>query len=412
MTEPLRFGVLSHSLHRPDHSAALQLADEVALAEHADQLGFDELWWTERHSGGWQVVSDPMLLAAYAAARTQHIRLGAVMDPARRHPANLVDGAAQLDHLTRGRFLLGLSADVSSVDAAAVGLVADTEPTIAETVEAVSHLLRGKRGLSVTPRHAPWMLRDHSPQLLPRAQLDARAVSLGDSAGPELAGKFGLGLISMAAAESMGLGRENPMALTWERAEAAARGRGRKIPRSRWSLVTRMHLAETEIEARRQVRYGMARWAEYARTSLPGVVPAGSDSEALVDGLHDAGLGVVGTPAMAVAHLERVLDLSEGAGTMLVEVAGWADRADTHASLERFARQVVPHLTGSNRARLAAAVTEVSEAAAVRPVGRRAAGRPAVPAPMATPVRGISRIHADEAAARRRGRHAVDPPAD
>ena len=40
---------------------------------------------------------------------------------------------------------------------------------------------------------------------------------------------------------------------------------------------------------------------------------------------------------MAIEHLERVLDLSAGVGTVLLEVADWASAADTHASLERFA---------------------------------------------------------------------------
>ncbi|WP_420114006.1 LLM class flavin-dependent oxidoreductase [Pseudactinotalea sp.] len=405
MSEAPRFGVLTHALHRPDHDAAMQLAADIALAEHVDRLGFDEMWWTERHSGGWQIIADPLLMAAHAAARTQRVRLGAVVDPVRRHPANLVDGAAQLDHLTRGRFVLGLGADVIAADAAAIGLSPqDAEHTIEETVTAVAALLRGTRSLSVTPKHAPWMLRDHTPHLLPQGRLDARVVSFGPSAAPELAGRSSLGLVSAGATEVVGLGREDPMAQTWQRAETAARAAGRSWPRGRIAVTVPIHLADTEIEARRQVRHGIVRWAEYARTSMPVAVPAGSDADTLVDGLHDAGRAVVGTAAMAVAHLERVLDHSLGVHSVRVELVGWAGAADTHVSLERFAREVVPHLTGAARTRLAAAAAEPPGA---RRVGRRAAGPLPVHGPAPTPVRGVTRVHVEQPT-RSRGRHAVD----
>lgn len=406
MSEPLRFGVLTHALHRPDHDAALQLAADIALAEHVDRIGLDELWWTERHCGGWQIIADPMLMAAHVAATTRRIRLGAVVNPVRHHPASLVDGAAQLDHLTRGRFMLGLGSDVLVEDASAVGLSpGDAEHSIVETVGAVAALLRGKRSVSATPKHAPWVLRDHTPHLPPRGRLDARAVSFGPSAAPELAGRFGLGLVSPAVTESVGLRRENRMAQEWQRAESSGRAAGRAIARERWSVLTPIHVADTEIEARRQVRHGITRWAEYARRSLPGEVPPGTDADTLVDGLHASGRGVVGTTEMVVEHLERVLDLSEGVGTVLIELAGWAGQADTCASLERFTREVVPQLTGAARARMAATSTA---AAAERPAGRRAAGPLVVPPPTQTPVRGVSRVHLDEPS-RSRGRHAVDP---
>ncbi|GAB2612499.1 LLM class flavin-dependent oxidoreductase [Pseudactinotalea suaedae] len=412
MTTTLRFGVLSHALHRPDHDPAIQLAADVRLAEHADRLGLDELWWTERRSGGWQIVADPMLMAAHAAASTRRIRLGAVVNPVRHHPANLVDGAAQLDHLTRGRFVLGLGADVMVEDAATAGLSAtDAEHAIEETVGAVATLLRGKGRVSLTPRHAPWVVRDHTPHLLPRGRLDTRAVSFGGSAAPELAGTLGLGLVSTAAAQAVGLQRENRMAQTWLRAEAAAHQAGRVLSRDRWSVTTPIHLADTEIEARRQVRHGIARWAEYARASMPVEVPAGTDADTLIDSLHAAGRGVVGTPAMAIEHLERVLDLSAGVGTVLLEVADWASPAETHASLERFAREVVPHVTGISRSRLAASAGGVGGVGTSGRVGRRAATPLPVHGPAPTPVRGVSRIHLDEGA-RSRGRHAVDPSPD
>lgn len=390
------FGVLTHSMHRPDHDPTLQLEQDIALAEHADRLGLAEFWWCERHTGGWQGVADPLLMAARAAATTHRIRLGAAVSPAHHHPVTLVDSALQLDHLTRGRFALGLATDVIDDDAEGLGLTgAEAELVIADAVEAAATLLR-----------------DRTPALQPyRGTLDVRTVSIGPSDGPDLAGRLGLGLVSTG--DSAAPGQESGMARTWERVEAAAARARLRISRDRWAALTPIHVAASEVEARRQVRHGMAAWAFYARSAMPVDVPQGTDPDALVDALHAAGRTVVGTPAMAVRHIERLLDLSGGVGTILVEVAGWADAEHTRASLELLAREVIPQITGSNRSRLVAAGRP---RAGTHPGGRRVAASTAA----VTPGRGIGRAaippvtdgitHPASIPPSRRGRHAGPAP--
>jgi F420-dependent oxidoreductase-like protein len=79
------------------------LADVVALAEHADKVGFDSVWTAEAYG------ADAVTVLAFIAARTTQIGLGSgIMQMPARTPANAAMTAMTLDGLSNGRFHLGL----------------------------------------------------------------------------------------------------------------------------------------------------------------------------------------------------------------------------------------------------------------------------------------------------------------
>jgi phthiodiolone/phenolphthiodiolone dimycocerosates ketoreductase len=104
-------------------------ADAVlAASQRREQQGFDAIWWVDHllhwfPSSIWtpdlvpqaaaqpspHVWFDPVPVVAAAAGATNDIRLGiGVTDVVRRHPASLAQTALTLDHLTGGRFVLGV----------------------------------------------------------------------------------------------------------------------------------------------------------------------------------------------------------------------------------------------------------------------------------------------------------------
>jgi F420-dependent oxidoreductase-like protein len=77
--------------------------DVMPLVLEAERLGFDSVWSAEAYG------SDAVTLATWAAARTERIGVGtAVMQMPARTPAATAMTAITLDHLTGGRFRLGL----------------------------------------------------------------------------------------------------------------------------------------------------------------------------------------------------------------------------------------------------------------------------------------------------------------
>ena len=352
----LKFGMLMFPIHRPGHNPSLQLARDIELAEQADKLGFDEFWFGEHHSGGWQIIADPLLMVARAAATTKRIRLGSgVSSLAYHHPKMLLDSVIQLDHMTQGRFMFGIGAGALALDSLMMGLdPMNARAAMAESLEAMMLLLEGKNPVSYKPIHADWELTDAYLHLQPYAPLDIRVAVFNSASGPRLAGRWGLGMISFGASAAVGLGKENRMAKAAEKAQYMAEQYGQTIDRSRWSAMSPIHIAPTEAQAREEVRYGLSHYIDYIRQILPMNVPVDSDIDNIVDALHTAGHGVVGTPEMAIDHIERIQELSGGIGTFLIEHGDWASHAHTCASMELFASEVVPHFTGVNSARKAA----------------------------------------------------------
>jgi len=78
-------------------------SDPAPLTREAERLGFDSVWAAEAYG------SDAVSLLAFLAAKTERIRLGsAVLQIPARTPALAAMTAATLDHLSRGRLILGL----------------------------------------------------------------------------------------------------------------------------------------------------------------------------------------------------------------------------------------------------------------------------------------------------------------
>jgi F420-dependent oxidoreductase-like protein len=75
---------------------------EEAVAE-ADRLGFDSIWTAEAYG------SDVLTPLAWWGANTKNVRLGtAIMQMSARQPAAAAMAAMTMDHLSGGRFILGL----------------------------------------------------------------------------------------------------------------------------------------------------------------------------------------------------------------------------------------------------------------------------------------------------------------
>ena len=79
---------------------------EVRLSE---QLGYDTLWLSEHHFDGNCAYVDPIAFAAAVAATTQRIRIGfAVAQMSLHHPIRLAEQLSLIDHLSKGRLIVGL----------------------------------------------------------------------------------------------------------------------------------------------------------------------------------------------------------------------------------------------------------------------------------------------------------------
>ena len=346
MDRPLRFGIFLAPFHPVGQNPTLALQRDLELITRLDELGYDEAWVGEHHSAGYEIIASPEVFIATAAERTKHIRLGTgVSSLPYHHPLMLADRMVLLDHLTKGRVMLGCGPGALPSDAFMMGIPADKQrDRMEESLEAILALFRG--GERIT-RETDWFtLRDAELQLRPYSDPFEVAVAAQVSpAGPRCAGRFGLGLLSIGATSAGGF---DVLGSHWNVMEERSVEFDVPVDRRKWRLVGPMHIAETEEQARKDVQFGLREWVDYFRrvAALP-LAPDADETVDLVDALNATGFATIGTPDMAVAQIQRLIDQSGGFGTFLFMAHEWADREATQHSYELFMRYVAPLFQGS-----------------------------------------------------------------
>ena len=339
----LRFGMFLAPFHRPSDNPTLALERDLDLVVHIDRLGYDEAWIGEHHSGGFEIIASPEVFIAFAAERTQRIRLGiGVSSLAYHHPFINADRINQLDHMTRGRVIFGVGPGSLPSDAFAMGFHPDQQRRrMNEALDVLVPLLRGERVSAQTD----WFTLDEARLQLAsysRPMIEMAVASLRSPAGALAAGKHGLGLLSLGSASDEALAHH---AENWRRCEEAAAGHGTSVDRKNWRIVTLIHLAETREEAEANVAHGLQDFAGYFADIAPTpIVPPGV-SDPLAH-LRDSRMAVIGTPADAIAHIERLQEGSGGFGVLLELAHDWANWENTQKSYELMARHVLPHFQG------------------------------------------------------------------
>lgn len=345
----LRFGTFIAPYHSVHDNPTLSMRRDLDLAVLCDELGYDEVWFGEHHSAGTETIGAPELFIAAAAERTKRIRLGTgVSSLAYHHPFMLADRFVQLDHMSFGRVILGVGPGALPGDAFMMGIPTTSQrPMMEECLEAVLALWQYDEPVTrstdwFTLNEARLQLRPYNPD-----GIDVAVAATFSPSGPRLAGRFGVGLMSIAATQAKAF---DVLARHWQTAQEVATAHGTTVSRDRWRMVGPMHLAPTEAQARAEAQRGLEEWVDYF--TKVGAVPILGDLDTsgdIVDAVNASGVGVVGTPEMAIDQLRRLEEQSGGFGTYLLMAHEWAGTAATHNSLELFARYVMPEFQGSTR---------------------------------------------------------------
>src|SRR5207253_1638890 len=133
----MKFGNFLAPFHRVGENPTLALARDMELIEWLDHLGYDEVWVGEHHSAGWETIASPEVFIAAAAERTRHIMLGSgVTSLPYHHPLMVANRFVLLDHMTRGRTMLGCGPGALVSDAYMMGIEPVTQrPRMEEALE-------------------------------------------------------------------------------------------------------------------------------------------------------------------------------------------------------------------------------------------------------------------------------------
>jgi limonene 1,2-monooxygenase len=341
----MRFGIFLAPFHRIGENPTLALGRDMELIEWLDYLGYDEVWVGEHHSAGWELIASPELFIAAAAERTRHIMLGSgVTSLPYHHPLLVAQRFVQLDHMTRGRSMLGCGPGALVSDAYMLGIEPVTQrPRMDEALDAIMQLLRCEE--PVTMKTDWFELRQARLHLAPYTEphFPIAVASVMTPAGVIAAGRHGLGVLSLGA----GLpGGPEALANQWKLAEETAEKHGKRMDRKEWRLVVNVHVADDDEEALRQVkRAERHETVTYFEETLGR--PPGRADDPLTEGVKMGTtlVGSVDTVVKGIEHLQR--QSGGGFGGLLFRAHEWATREQTLRSYELFARYVMPRFQGS-----------------------------------------------------------------
>ncbi|HKM99333.1 MAG TPA: LLM class flavin-dependent oxidoreductase [Candidatus Binataceae bacterium] len=346
MNQRLGFGVFLAPHHPIGEHPTLQFQRDLELAAWLDQLHFDEFWVGEHHSGGWETIASPEMFLVAAAERTRRIRLGTgVVSIPYHHPFNVAQRIVQLDHLSHGRAMLGVGPGALPSDAVMLGIDPMTQrDRMDEGLGVILRLLNSEEPFSYK---GSWFeLNNAALQLRPlQEKIPVAAASTISPSGMKCAGKYGIGVLSVASYSEEGL---QALPTQWNFGETSAKEYGQKIDRNEWRIVVPFHLAESKEQALREIGAGLKRWQnEYIVGILgtPQRVPFDDGYEA-AKRMTEFGGAIIGTPDDAIGKLERLQELSGGFGTILCFAHDWANREQTLRSYEMIARYVMPRCQG------------------------------------------------------------------
>jgi len=343
----LGFGAFLAPHHPIGEHPMLQFRRDLDFVEHLDSLGYDEFWCGEHHSSGWEMIGSPEMFLAAAGERTKRIKLATgVVSLPYHHPFNVAQRMVQLDYMTGGRVIFGSGPGALPSDAHTLGidpmLLRDRQD---EAIGVIRRLMRGER---LTIKSDWFTLQDAKLQLLPlQEEMPFAVASQISPSGMTLAGKHGIGIISIGSLSEEGL---NALPTQWGFAESAAAEHGQTVDRKDWRVLLSWHIAETREKARAEARDGLLRHHnEYITGTLqrPGAKPFTSPDEAVDKTAFVPGaVATIGTPDDLVERIKSVLEISGGFGTVVGFVHDWANPENTMRSWDMVARYVVPQING------------------------------------------------------------------
>ncbi len=178
----MHFGIFIEEARRGS-SAPEWFAETLDLADAAEAWGLDGVWLGEIHFNPTRsVLSSPVALASFLAARTRRLRIGtAITVLPLCHPLRIAEDIATVDQLSAGRFDFGIGRSGSPRAYDTLGIpYAESQSRFAETLEILREAWKGDRfsyegkhfrfrDVTVGPRpyqrpHPPMRMAANSPE--------------------------------------------------------------------------------------------------------------------------------------------------------------------------------------------------------------------------------------------------------
>jgi alkanesulfonate monooxygenase SsuD/methylene tetrahydromethanopterin reductase-like flavin-dependent oxidoreductase (luciferase family) len=325
----------------------------------ADALGFDYAWLAEHHfSSEYGIMPDVFVYAGYLTALTKQIKIGtAVVTLPLANPLRVAENTAFVDILSGGRFQLGLGSGYRQYEFEGFGADFAGRRDIQEEALKVLMDLFHKKRVTHQGKHFKFKI-DGAYELFPHPlQQPHPPIFLAGATERSIgvAGQMGFGLLLSSWTPFSELARQTQ----YYRAALEAtppmlrknRARGH-VDIARW-----VYVAETDAKAKRESEAGIMRsLAHFSSGHTSGYLGTVSQDVGSAKRDYDVlnrDIILHGSPATIVEKIETLRAMT-GAASIMLHYPPWYGSENALASLELFAREVMPRVKAGAHAKLQA----------------------------------------------------------
>ena len=346
----MKFAFFMMPLHIPSENPSLAFDRDIDLINYADYLGYDEFFIGEHHSAAWETISAPEILLAKASASAKRITLGTSLTSLPfHHPFEIAERFVLLDHITRGRTVLGVGPSALPTDAMLFKIPPqDLNSMMLESTEIIVKLLESPDPISYKGKY--WNIDNMALQLRSYQQprLKLATASVGSPRSLDFAARYEMLLFSLAGGTAP---NTIPLSNQWDEVEKSGKKYGTNPKRDDFRIVTYMHLADTNEEAWADVENGIVRDVhEYFYTiNSPKtwlMTPDQNPSSLTAREIAKKRRWIIGTPDEAISQIEALYEETGGFGGLMLTTHEWTPQSKIKYSLELLARYVMPHFRG------------------------------------------------------------------
>jgi alkanesulfonate monooxygenase SsuD/methylene tetrahydromethanopterin reductase-like flavin-dependent oxidoreductase (luciferase family) len=348
-------------VHPPTRSFTDTLAEDEEKSLYADELGFDELWLGEHYSATTEPIPSPLMFMASLLPRTRNLSFGtAVICLPNHHPVKIATEVAQFDHMSRGRFMLGIGPGGLLSDFELFGNT-DRGVRARKAMESIDMIQR------IWAQDPPYDLQGEfwsvslKDAIIPELGIGTMpkpfrtsgppiSISLSSRNSPtaRIAAQRGWGIISGNNVPSSAIGSH------WQSYSQACAEAGQPARGEQWRVARNVMVAPSDAEAHERVfgergsnRYFYTYMREVlSRVGLLAVLkprPDMADDEATVEAITE-GCVIYGSPKTFLDKLIAFRDRVGPFGTLLMTGLDWSgiNAAWERDSMRLLAQEVMP----------------------------------------------------------------------
>lgn len=359
----MRLGYFTMPLHPMHRDWAETLDEDRQAIILADKLGFHDAFVGEHLTDKLENVTNSMMFQSSLIHATEHIKLATgTTNLAHAHPVVIAAQAAMFDHMSRGRFIFGISPGALASDAEALGILGeDRNKMFADAIDVI---------LAIWERNPPYdidlpgnrykvsLARTLAPHIgvgyLPKPFQKPRPEIVGTVVAP-----FSPGVVLMGKRDFHPLSANfllsKHLRSHWQNYAAGCAEAGREARVADWrvartifvndddDLATRYGRADTSSPYRTYYSQMLAKMTRAKRLSVFKRDKDQPDEEMTLDWVLDHCV-IQGSVSRVVDQILALQDEIGDFGELVYAGMDWVDPALARRSMQLMAEQVMPRV--------------------------------------------------------------------